>query len=319
MEMKQLEIFACVSKTLSFSKAAEALYISQPTVSACISALEKELGVQLFIRNTKEVSLTKAGDELLQYAQKILSLREQALHSVSGENREAPGFIDIVASTIPAQHLLPEMIARFQHDWPNIVFRVDQADSRQVEKEMAGFRYDFGMMGTLPNSDRLIHAPIYDDELVLVLPKSTKNDVKYSVKEIREGFAEYIRQVPILMREAGSGTRTEMEALLSQMGIEAHELRPCAYFSDTQSIVEAVARGMGVSLVSKVAAALHVSAGRLQMVEMGSPLFRRQIHLLHHKERWLSPVQAAFADFAAQFYHRDAKKGTKKSIKKASE
>ncbi len=303
MEMKQLEIFACVSKTLSFSKAAEELYISQPTVSACVSALEKELGAQLLIRNTKEVSLTKAGRELLGYAQKILSLREQAVQSMRGEDRETSGFIDILSSTIPAQHLLPEMIAAFQKQWPNMVFRVDQADSRQVEREMASFRYDFGLVGTLSNEERFVHSPVYDDELILALPKGMPE----SPERIRENFAEYIRQVPFVMRESGSGTRAEIETLLSKMGVALQELHLCAYFSDAHSILGAVAGGMGVSLVSKVAAALHVQAGLLQMVEMNSPLFHRQIHLLYHKERWLSPVQRAFADHVRGFYQGNRK------------
>jgi DNA-binding transcriptional LysR family regulator len=186
MEIKQLEVFIRVAKSLSFSKAAETLYISQPTVSFCISSLEKHLKAQLFIRSTKEVLLTKAGRDFLSYAQNIVSLRDQALYSIGGESKETRGAVDIIASTIPAQHLLPEMIALFHLQWPNILFRVNQADSRQVEREMSGFRYDFGMVGTVPDSDRFIHFPVYDDELVLVVPNGTPEDTE----TIQGGFAD---------------------------------------------------------------------------------------------------------------------------------
>ena len=302
MELKQLEVFACVAKNLSFSKAAEKMYISQPTVSAYISSLEKDIGVQLIVRNTKEVSLTKAGQDFLTYSQKILSLREQALNSVNGEDRNARGAIDIIASTIPAQHLLPEIIASFQKQWPNILFRVDQADSRRTEREMSSFRYDFGMVGTIPDDDRFIHYPVYDDELILVTP----NNMPESPKMIQENFADYLARVPFIMRESGSGTRTEIETIFSKIGVGLAAVRISAYFSDAHSILLAVSRGMGVSLVPKVAAAMYVKAGLIKAVEMNSPLFHRQIHLIYNKELWLSPLQKAFADHVRQFYSKDS-------------
>jgi len=298
MEIKQLEVFACVARNLSFSKTAEKMYISQPTVSSYISSLEKYLGAQLIIRNTKEVSLTKAGQDFLAYTKKILSLREQALYSINGKDRGARGVIDIISSTIPAQHLLPEIIASFQKQWPNISFRVDQADSRRAEREMSSFRYDFGLVGTIPDEDRFIHYPVYDDELVLVIPKETPEGPEL----IRDKFSDYITRVPFIMREAGSGTRAEIEALLSKIGVDSRDLRVSAFFSDAHSILLAVSHGMGVSLISRIAAAMYVEAGMLRVIEMNSVLFRRQIHLLHNKELWLSPLQQAFSDHIRQFY-----------------
>ena len=301
MEIKQLEIFVCVARNLNFSKAAEELYISQPSVSAQISALEKFLGAQLLVRNTKEVSLTKTGLDFLAYAQKILSLRDQAIYSVRGEDRSIYSAIDIISSTIPAQYLLPDIIASFQKQWPNIVFRLEQADSHRVEQEMGGFRYDFGMVGTVPDGDRFNYYPVYDDELVLIIPK----DEQQKSESIRENFAGYILQTPFIMRETGSGTRKEVETLLSKIGVRLCDLRIPAFFSDAHSILLAVSHGMGVSLISKVAAKMFVEAGLLTAVEMNDPLFRRQIFLLHSKELWLSPIQQAFADYVRQFYRKD--------------
>ncbi|MEA5015081.1 MAG: selenium metabolism-associated LysR family transcriptional regulator [Candidatus Limiplasma sp.] len=298
MEIKQLEVFACVAQTLNFSKAAEMLHISQPTVSAGVRSLEKDLGAQLLIRNTKEVALTKAGLELLAYAQKILALREEALHSLGGQDTQMQGAMDILASTIPAQHLLPEIIAAFQRQWPNILFRVQQADSRQVEREMGGFRYDFGLVGTVPQDQSLIHCPVFEDELVLVIP----SDAPESPREIRENFAAYVTSAPFLMREAGSGTRIEMEGILTKVGVNPGDLQVRAYFSDAHGILGAISHGMGISLISKVAAALYVEQGLVRAVEMDGPLFRRQIHLLYNKERWLSPMQKAFARHVERFY-----------------
>ena len=298
MEIRQLEIFVSVARNRSFSKAAEDMYISQPSVSAHVNSLEKALGAQLLVRNTKGVSLTKTGTDFLAYAQKILSLRDQALLSVNNGDRSVNGVIDIVSSTIPAQHLLPEIIASFKKQWPNIIFRVKQADSRGVEREMGSFRYDFGMVGAVPEDIGFSYCPIYNDELALVLP----NGMPYDAESIRGHFADYIIQTPFIMRESGSGTRVEIETLLSKIGVDPRNLIIPAYFSDSHSILLAVSHGLGVSLISKVAAAMYVEAGLLKMIEMDSPLFRRQIHLLYNKELWLSPVQQAFADHARHFY-----------------
>jgi len=301
MEMKQLEIFVCVTRSLNFSKAAEEMYISQPSVSTHIRTLEKTLGTQLLVRSTKGVSLTKSGLDFLVYAKKILSLRDQALHDLNSADQHINGVIDIVSSTIPAQHLLPEIISSFQTQWPNIIFRVEQFDSRGVEQAMSGFRYDFGMVGTIPGGDHFNCRLIYDDELVLALPNNTHQKSEF----IRENFATYILQSPFIMREIGSGTRAEIEILLAKIGIDLHDLHIPAYFSDAHSILLAVSRGMGVSLIPKVAAAMYVEAGLVRTVEMDNPLFRRQIYLLYNKALLLSPAQQAFADHAEQFYRNE--------------
>jgi len=298
LEIKQLEIFACTVKNLSFSKAAEEMYISQPSVSACIRSLEKTLGVQLLIRNTKGVSLTKEGGDFLAYAQKILALRDQALFSVSGNDRNVRGTIDIIASTIPAQHLLPKIIASFQQSWPNTAIRVTQADSQEVEQKMGELSYDFGMLGSIRDHDRFIHKPVYDDELVLTVPATAPE----SPEMIRENFASYLMETPFIMRESGSGTRTEIETLFSKLGIDLRKLRTPASFSDTHSILLGVSSGIGVSLVSKIAAIMYAEAGLLKIVEMDNPMFHRQIYIMQNKERLLSPVQQAFAEHVSNFY-----------------
>jgi DNA-binding transcriptional LysR family regulator len=137
---------------------------------------------------------------------------------------------------------------------------------------------------------------VFDDELVLILPNSFSRDRG----DAHENFAEYILGAPFIMREAGSGTRAEIEGLLSKIGVDLRDLHIPAYFSDAHSILLAVARGMGVSLVSKMAAAMYVEAGLLTAVEMTSDLFMRKIFLLYNKELWLSPAQQAFADHARQ-------------------
>ncbi|MDR0513377.1 MAG: LysR family transcriptional regulator [Treponema sp.] len=298
MEIRQLETFVCVARNLSFSRAAEEVNLSQPTISTHISSLEDYLGVQLLVRNTKEVSITRAGEDFLIVAQKMLSIRDQALHDVKCNEYNACGNISILSSTIPAQHLLPELSAAFQEQYPNVIFRVEHADSRTVEQSMSAFRYDFGFMGTAPDDSRFVHYPVCEDELVLVVP----NDTVINNMSIHEGFAGFITEVPFITRGSGSGTRTEIESIFSKIGVDVRKLRIAAYFSDNHSILNAVSKGMGVSLISRVAAALYAQAGLLKAIDLDSSLFSRQIYIVHNKELFLSPIQQLFCDHARNFY-----------------
>lgn len=298
MEMKQLEAFCAVARHLSFSRAAKELFLSQPTISAQIAALEQKLGVQLVARTTKEIALTPAGRDFAVYAGNILALRDRALQEF-GAATPARGTLHILSSTVPAQHLLPEVVAAFRRDHPKVVFHVDQADSRAVMEGMTGFRYDFGFVGTAPADPRFVHHPVYLDKLVLALPQGLRAEPD----AIRRDVAAFLRSHPILMREQGSGTRYETENLFAKLGITPQGLDVAAYFADTHSILQAVAQGLGIALVSKVSAALHIDAGLIAAVEVNSDLFARQIHLLYRRELTLSPLQQAFADFVRGFYH----------------
>lgn len=145
MDLKQLEAFVYVAKLNSFSKAADTIYLSQPTISSHINALEKELGTQLLIRSTKEVYPTKSGLDFFVYAQNMLALRDEAIHSVAQGGSSIRGEISLLASSVPAQYLLPSLIAVFQKSYPDILFKVRQSDSEQVGKMLSNCIYDFGI------------------------------------------------------------------------------------------------------------------------------------------------------------------------------
>ena len=148
MNLKQLEAFVEVAEGGSFSKAAKNLYLTQPTISAHISALEKELEVRLFVRNTKEVSLSAEGQTLYRYASQMVDL-EKRIEEEFGERRKmGRRCITIAASTIPSQYLLPKILARFNEKYPGEQLRIREMDSAQVveqvlsanEKSVADYR-----------------------------------------------------------------------------------------------------------------------------------------------------------------------------------
>lgn len=298
MEMKQLEAFVAVVQYNSFSKAADMIYLSQPTISAHINSLENEIGAQLLIRSTKAVYPTQTGKELFHRAKSILALRDEAISSVNRIDQEMNGEISILASTVPAQFLLPEIITAFQKNYPHIVFNVHQADSQQVVEGLLGYRYDFGIVGTSVNYRQLITVPFYRDTLVLITPKA----MKVNQEEIYCDLPAFLRQNAFVMRGDGSGTRVEMEQLLHKQGVAVQNLNIVAYFHDTQSILSAVYHGMGVSFVSKVAATAYEKTGQINVYDFEQQAFVRQLHLVFKKEMVLSPVQSLFVTYLENYF-----------------
>lgn len=293
MEMKQLEVFVAVVQHNSFSKAADMIYLSQPTISAHISSLESEIGAQLLIRSTKAVYPTQIGKDLFHRAKNILALRDEAINSVNRVDPEMSGEISILASSVPAQFLLPEIITVFQKDYPHIVFDVHQADSLQVIEGILGYRYDFGIVGTSVNSRRLLTIPFYRDTLVMITPRS----MIVNKGEMYRDLPAFLRNKPFVMRGDGSGTRVEMEQLLHKQGVCVQNLNIVAYLHDTQSILSAVSHGMGVSFVSKVAASAYEKSGQIKVYDLDQQAFSRELHVVFKKEMVLSPVQKLFVAY----------------------
>lgn len=294
MEFKQLEAFVQISKLQSFSKASESLFLTQPALSSQINALEKDIGTQLFIRSTKKVYPTKAGIHFYEYAQKMLAIRDQSLYEMSKFSRECTGEVNILASSVPAQYILPQVIADFNKEYPNILFHLYQKDSGEVFEELIKYQYDIGFVGMESDNSRYTQTPLYKDQLVLILPIAMKYDGSRKADEI----IKFIADKNFIMREGGSGTRSEMEAFFSKHGLSAKDLKTIAYFSNTQGIIEAVAQGMGISFVSKTAVQIYNHLNLINVVEIESELLSRNIFCVQKKDMILTPAQELFINFA---------------------
>lgn len=149
MNLKQLEAFVKVTESGSFSKAAKLLFLTQPTVSAHISSLEKELDSRLFVRNTKEVKLSEEGKQLYQYARQMVELEKEIEQVFSKDAHCEEKCITIATSTIPAQYVLPAILAKFRETYPDEQFRISENDSCGVVEQVAGHMVDIGFTGTV--------------------------------------------------------------------------------------------------------------------------------------------------------------------------
>jgi len=245
----RLVVFRAVAEQLSFRKAAEELYLTQPAVSLQIKALEEDLGVQLFDRSGSRIALTAAGEVLLDYSKQVSTLlvrAEQAILALSGDHA---GQLALGASTTIAQYVLPRLLGAFRREYPRVQLTLIGGNTERIVEAVATQKIALGFIEG-PAHDRNVKTePFLQDELVLIV--STAHEW---AERIAVAPAE-IAAVPLLMRERGSGTRQIVEAALESKGVKRNSLHIVMELDSTEAIKSAVEAGLGAGFVSRWAIA----------------------------------------------------------------
>ncbi|SHK35626.1 selenium metabolism-associated LysR family transcriptional regulator [Hespellia stercorisuis] len=299
MNLKQLEAFVKVADNKSFSKTAKALFLTQPTISAHISSLEKELGVRLFSRNTKEVNLTEDGKRLYQYAYEIVELQSRIEVLFLNDKKDEKKKVTIAASSIPAQYILPEILGKFSERYPNIQFKITETDSAKVVESVSRHMVDIGFTGTILEKKDCTYVPFYADELVAITP----NTEKYRMIKAQEKDLKWILREPVIVREEGSGTRKEAERLLKKAGIDVEKLNVVANIENTEAIKKSVKNGIGITMISKLAAQEEINSGTILAFPMGQKREGRHLNLVFNKNYALSSSAERFVKVMNDIFH----------------
>lgn len=295
MELKQLESFVAVVVYKSFTEAAKQLYISQPTISTHIQALEKELETKLIVRTTKSIELTKRGAELYECAVKMLDLRDGLLEKW---RRWDEKIIRLGVSTIPSAYILPEFLPKFCKEYPEVFFQSIQSDSKGIIEGVLDGRMDVGLVGMEWEEEVLACIPFYEDELVVITPVTEhflalrKNEVP-----LEELFKE-----PMILREKGSGTKKAADQFLEKQGISKDSLKVAAYMNDPEAIKNSVAAGLGISIVSKKAAENMIREKRLLAFEFSRYTSGRKFYIIYRKDDVLKPFISMFINYIQKYY-----------------
>lgn len=296
MELKQLQSFVAVVDCQSFTKAAEALYISQPTISTHIRMLEEEFGVRLILRTTKSIEVTPRGRELYECARSILTLRENLVRRWSEEDVK---IIQLGTSTIPSAYILPEILPAYRALQPDIRFNIHQSDSQGVLDGLYNGTFEAGLLGT-HSSDPLVESvPFYRDTMVLITPVT---EYFLQLKERGSITLEEIVSQPILLRERGSGSKKCVDAYLETAGIQESDLQITARLNDQESIKSLVAGGLGVSIISAKAAENFQKDGKLLCFTLPGPQAERCLYLAYRKDDFLREHTRQFLDFVRRYY-----------------
>ena len=299
MNLKQLEAFVQVAEGGSFSKAARELYLPQPTISAHISSLEKELNVRLFVRNTKEVSLSDNGKDLYKYAKQMVDLQGKIEEHFGMRKDSGKHCITIAASTIPAQYLLPKVLMRFNEKYPEEQFKIKETDSAQVVTQIVDCMADVGFTGTVLEKKHCKYIPFYKDELVIIAP----NMEKYRrIQEECPNDISWLEREHVIMREEGSGTRKEAEKQLRSAGVNMADLEIIASIENQETIKKSVRQGMGVSILSRLAATDEAKAGQMLIFPIPGADEGRDINVVYNRNYQLSRSAERFIKIVKEVY-----------------
>ena len=257
MELKQIKSFMAVVDCGNFTKAAERTFISQPTISTHIKALEEELGARLLDRDTKNLRVTPKGREFYEFCVNLIDMQNTMLRKWADED---DNMLRIGASTIPSAYIMPEIISGFRAQHPDVQISLTQGDSNDVIVGLESGRYDIGLIGMDGSNIKIKCDPFYEDNTVIIT-SNTPEFAKYY--ENNELPVDIIKNTPFIFREVGSGTQKIAEQLLEGMGIVKADLNVIARINDQATIKNMVQLGLGISIVSRIAVEDEIRDGKI--------------------------------------------------------
>lgn len=291
MDLRRLEVFAKVAELGSFSRAAEALFLTQPTVSEHIRALEDDLGAQLLDRMGRGATPTPAGQILLTYARRVLALISEARQAIDQFHGRVRGQLVVGGSTIPGEYVLPGLIGQFKAKYPDISISLLISSSRAVSEWVEEGRVEIGVVGAQPAGRALQSRALMADELVIVVSPEHPWAGRKGVS-----LAD-VRREPLIVRERGSGSREALERAVTAVGGDMADFRIVGEIGSTQAVKQAVRAGVGISLISKRAVEDECRARLLVCVKLRDLTVARSFYLVTHRERTRSPLAQAFVEF----------------------
>lgn len=295
VDLRRLQAFAKVYEFKSFSRAAQEIFLSQPTVSGHIKSLEQELGLQLFDRLGRRIVPTRGADILYDYTRRILDLLTeagQALDSFMGRHR---GELVLAGSTIPGQYLLPAALGLYRQKYPEVSITLQIADTGQVLQSVLEGKVELGMVGSTSDDERLMFEPLIKDQVAL----AAWPDHPLAGKTIS---AEKLAGEPLVMREPGSGTRAFALKVLEAAGLDSTQMTIAGQFGSTMAVIQAVRAKVGLGFVSLLAIQEEIQAGRLAQVRVTGLDLIRHFYLATLTKRSHSPAAQALIDFCREHF-----------------
>jgi DNA-binding transcriptional LysR family regulator len=289
VDIDQLRTFLEVVEHGSFSRAAQSLHVTQSTVSFRIKGIERATACRLLDRKGPLIRPTRAGRVLHGYASKMLALESEMLGQLKNDGGAARGLVSIVASTIPAEYLLPPILVRFRTAHPGITVRVNVVDSGKAIALLRAGGYDFALAGAASKDTQLVFTPFAEDQIVLVGPCPNPFVGK-------GGLAPgQLAKIPLLVRELGSGTRDAVGPILAREGMLLGGESPSIEIASTEAIKRCVLQGAGLAFLSMRAVREEIAAHRLCLVPLAGLPVHRRFFLAHARGQLSAPAKALSA------------------------
>ncbi len=290
MDIHRLEVFCKVIELQSFTKAADASFLTQPTVSEHIRMLEEMTGEKLLDRFGREVLPTPAGKILYKYARQMIQLRNEALQALDRYRGVLSGHLNIGASTIPGTYVLPTLIGSFKAAYPTIQITLKISSSGQIVEKILDGTLEAGLIGAKWADRRIVWEEAFSDELILVVPPQHAWASRTSIP------LEELASEPFILRERGSGTRIVTFQAFEAAGFDPLRLKPVAEMGTTEAVRQGIKAGIGVSILSSQAVAEDLERRTLVAIPLEGARILRPFYLAQRKNRQSSPLCAAFIE-----------------------
>jgi DNA-binding transcriptional LysR family regulator len=285
--LRQLKVFEAVARHLSFTRAAEELYLTQPAVSMQVKQMAQSVGLPLFEQIGKKIHLTEAGREIYDCSRAIarqLSEAEQVVEELKGVKRGR--LLVTVASTV--NYFASRLLAAFCERHQGVRVSLDVTNRESLLRQLVANETDIVLMGRPPDGLDLVAKTFMDNPLVIIAAPGHRLARKKSIP------LASLKNETFLMRERGSGTRTAMERFFAERGMV---LSSSVEMNSNEAIKQSVEAGLGLGVVSIHTVELELEAGRLTTLDVQSFPIMRKWYVVHLKDKRLSPVARAFKDF----------------------
>ncbi|MEG1448630.1 MAG: selenium metabolism-associated LysR family transcriptional regulator [Oscillospiraceae bacterium] len=298
MEFTRLKTFIEVFEEKNFSKVAEKLYLSQPTVSCQIQKLEQDYGTIFFSRNGKSIEPTADGMVFYKYAKEMINMHQNLLYELGTNKELLAGVIRLGSSSVPQIYILPKIIKEFCMENPNINFEMTTTDSENVIKQIIDGYISLGIVGAKVQSKHIEYIELMKDRLVLALPKSYKDKYKPYDKISIDDF----RKIPLILREGGSGTRIFLEEFLNGNNITIDTLNIRVKTTLNNTVINLIKEDVGGSIISDIAIKDEIESGEIIPIEIDGLEMIRSFYFAIHKSRVLSPICEEFKNYIMENY-----------------
>lgn len=292
INLRQLEAFVATAEYRSFTKAAEAMYLTQSTISSHINMLEQILDVRLIQRGARQrVTLTEEGERVYRESKTILK-QCQALQDTRGQCMENQ--LTLGASSVPDQCLVPDLMADFLKQYPDSSYVQLRGDTMQIHRYLDQGKCRIGFVGTVINRQTYHYHVMAEDRLVVI----TANTEAYREIQKRGTSGVELLDRPMILREETSGTRRSLEIYLANCGIAKESLNVVAQIDNPEAIRSSVSRGLGISVVSWLTAQKDVEEGKLLTFDLDAGGTYRKIYMVWRRDSLLSNLEQKFIRFA---------------------
>lgn len=299
-DLRQLEIFCRVVELESFSKAASKVHLAQASVSERVANLERMVGTRLLDRLGRQVVPTSAGKLLYRRALPLLEMKRSIcldLESFLGVHR---GNIEMGASTIPGEYLLPAVLGRFHSRYPLVGVGLEIADTDKIHEGVLDGRFELGVVGSGSLDSRLLQGTLWEDELVITVAADHRWAERESVS------AEEVMEEPFILREKGSGTQRSLEDHFVHTGVQdIHALRVSARLGTSTAVKEGVKAGLGAAFLSYHALATELEQGILKTLRLEDRRLTRSFCMIRDRRRSASPLCEAMSSFLMETARKD--------------